>query len=98
MHMVDWAKKLDGFLQFNEKNILMQAGKISHQMAQEHSEKEFAKYEEQLRLAEATEPISDFDKLVVERLKELSPSRKEILPRSENKAQAVRIGTKQKKR
>jgi hypothetical protein len=98
MHMVDWAKKLDGFLQFNEKNILMQAGKISHQMAQEHSEKELAKYEEQLRLVEATEPFSDFDKLVVEKLKELSPSRKEILPRSESKAQAVRIGTKQKKR
>jgi len=36
-------------LQFNEKNILMQAGKISHQMAQELSEKELAKYEEQLR-------------------------------------------------
>lgn len=98
MHMVDWAKKLDGFLQFNEKNILMQAGKISHQMAQEHSEKELAKYEEQLRLVEATEPFSDFDKLVVEKLKELSPSGKEILPRSESKAQAVRIGTKQKKR
>lgn len=33
MHMADWIKKLDGFLQFNEKNILTHAGKITHQMA-----------------------------------------------------------------
>jgi hypothetical protein len=36
MHMADWIKKLDGFLQFNEKNILTNAGKISQRMALEH--------------------------------------------------------------
>ncbi len=29
MYMVDWAKKLDGFLRFNEKNILTHAGSSS---------------------------------------------------------------------
>jgi hypothetical protein len=62
MHMADWVKKLDGFLQFNEKNILTHAGKISHQMALEHAEKEFNKHEANQRLIEATEPTSDFDK------------------------------------
>ncbi len=62
MHMADWIKKLDGFLQFNEKNILTHAGKISHQMAMDHAEKEFKKHEANQRLIEATEPNSDFDK------------------------------------
>lgn len=64
MHMADWAKKLDGFLQFNEKNILTHAGKISHQMALDHAEKEFKKHEENQRLIEATESNSDFDQFV----------------------------------
>jgi hypothetical protein len=72
MHMADWVKKLDGFLQFNEKNILTNAGKISHQMALDHAEKEFEKYEEKRRAIEASEPTSDFDKLV----KQLPPVKK----------------------
>ncbi len=63
MHMADWVKKLDGFLRFNEKNILAHAGKISHQMALDHAEKEFEKFEDQRRKIEATEPTSDFDKI-----------------------------------
>lgn len=72
MHMADWVKKLDGFLQFNEKNILTNAGKISHQIALDHAEKEFEKYEETRRAVEATEPTSDFDKVV----KQLLPAKK----------------------
>ena len=41
MHMRDWIAKLDAFLQFNERNILTHAGKISHQLASEHAEEEF---------------------------------------------------------
>ncbi len=72
MHMADWVKKLDGFLQFNEKNILTHAGKISHQMAQEYAEKEFEKHEVNLRLIEATEPTSDFDQFAKKTLKKKS--------------------------
>ncbi|MBX2986481.1 MAG: virulence RhuM family protein [Bdellovibrionaceae bacterium] len=66
MSMADWVKKLDGFLQFNKKNILVNAGKISHQMALNHAEKEFEKYEVRRRAIEASEPMSDFDKMVRE--------------------------------
>ena len=63
MKMIDWVKKLDSFLQFNEENILIHAGKISHQMALDHSEKEFKKFELNLRQINASQPTSDFDKL-----------------------------------
>jgi hypothetical protein len=62
MHMEDWIKKLDGFLQFNEKNILSHAGKVSQKLALEHAESEFNKYELQRRQLEASQPMSDFDK------------------------------------
>jgi len=71
MHMSDWTQKLDGFLQFNEQNILTNAGKISRELAQQHAEDEFEKYEENRRRIEAAEPTSDFDKLVIEKVKEL---------------------------
>jgi hypothetical protein len=66
MHMADWIKKLDAFLEFNERNILTHAGKISHELAQEHAEREFEKYETERRRLEATTPTSDFDKAVEE--------------------------------
>ena len=44
MHMKDWIKKLDGFLQLNERDILTNAGKISHQLAVETAEVEYEKY------------------------------------------------------
>lgn len=64
MYMADWVKKLDGFLQFNEKNILTHAGKVSHRMAQEHAEKEFEKLETERRQLESVNPVSDFDRLI----------------------------------
>ena len=73
MHMKDWIAKLDGFLSLSERNILTNAGKVSHQLALEHVEKEFDKYEAERRLVEASEPVSDFDKLVVKKVKELEP-------------------------
>ncbi len=63
MHMTDWVKKLDAFLQFNEKNILTHAGKISHQLAIEHAEKEFEKYEVRYQQIETQNMMSDFDKM-----------------------------------
>ena len=51
MHMKDWIKKLDGFLQLNERNILTHAGKISHQLALETAEAEYEKYARKRQLA-----------------------------------------------
>jgi hypothetical protein len=69
MHMADWVKKLDGFLQFNEKNVLTHLGKISHPMALEHAENEFEKYEISRRKLESSEPTSDFDKMAKKLIK-----------------------------
>src|SRR3989339_2015142 len=41
MYMKDWIKKLDAFLQFNEKEILSDKGKISSEVALALAEKEY---------------------------------------------------------
>lgn len=64
MHMANWVAKLDAFLQFNERNILTHAGKVTHQLAEEHAHAEFEKYETERRRIEAITPTSDFDKAV----------------------------------
>lgn len=61
MHMVDWIKKLDGFLEFNQQNVLTHAGKVSQQLASDHAEKEFEKYAIVQKKIELT---SDFDQIV----------------------------------
>jgi Virulence protein len=64
MTMKDWITKLDAFLRFNEKDVLTNAGKVSAEVSRELAEKEFEKYEEKAKEIEATQPVSDFDKLV----------------------------------
>jgi hypothetical protein len=60
MSMQDWAKRLDGFLEFNGNEILTDAGKISHEQAKLHAETEFEKY----RIVQDRLFESDFDKLL----------------------------------
>jgi hypothetical protein len=72
MHMADWAKKLDAFLTFNERNILTNAGKVSAAMAEEHAAREFERFDLARLEREAAEATSDFDK-IVERTKQLKP-------------------------
>lgn len=65
MYMRDWVKKFDAFLQFNEKEILLDVGKVSHEVAIALAEKEFEKYTAMRDgLLE-----SDFDKLVTKLIK-----------------------------
>jgi hypothetical protein len=56
----DWAKRLDGFLEFNGDEILMGASKISHEQAKLHAETEYEKY----RVVQDRLFTSDFDKLL----------------------------------
>ena len=63
MRMVDWIKKLDGFLELNDRNILEYAGKISHDMTMEMAGKEYEKYCE-IQIGEPGQLESDFDKAV----------------------------------
>jgi len=44
MHMKDWVERLDAFLQFNERDILQDSGKISHEVAVALAESEYEKY------------------------------------------------------
>jgi hypothetical protein len=60
MKMADWVTRLDAFLQFNEYNILKDAGKISHDVAMQLAEKEFEKF----RIVQDQNFVSDFEKEV----------------------------------
>jgi len=60
MTMEDWAKRLDLFLQFDDRKILQNAGAISAEIAKTHAESEFEKY----RIIQDQLYQSDFDKLM----------------------------------
>ncbi len=44
MTMKDWSEKLNAFLQFNERDILNNPGKVSKEVAKAFAESEFEKY------------------------------------------------------
>jgi hypothetical protein len=44
MYMKGWVAKLNGFLTLNDRAILDNAGKVSHELAKELAEKEYDKY------------------------------------------------------
>ena len=60
MYMKDWIGKLDAFLQFNEKEVLQDSGKISHEVAVALAESEYEKY----RVIQDRMLESDFDREV----------------------------------
>ncbi len=60
MSMADWIQKLDAFLQFNDYQVLQDAGRISHEIAMQLAEKEYEKF----RVVQDVDFESDFDKLL----------------------------------
>ena len=62
MMMAEWADKLDAFLQFNEAELLTDAGKVSAEVAKRFAESEFEKY----RVIQDYMYKSDFDRLLEE--------------------------------
>ena len=62
MSMEDWAKRLDGFLEFNGNELLMGPGKVSAEQAKLHAETEFEKY----RVVQDRLFMSDYDKYLLE--------------------------------
>ena len=58
MKMQDWIQKLDDFLKASEKELLKNAGTISHKKALDKAKTEYEKY----RKAEDKKYISDFDR------------------------------------
>ena len=62
MTMEDWKGKLDVFLQFNERDVLNNSGKVSHKVAESFALSEFEKY----RIIQDKLFESDFDKFMIE--------------------------------
>lgn len=62
MSMEDWAKRLDGFLEFNGNEILIDTDKISAERAKLHAETEFEKY----RIVQDRMFMSDYDRFLLD--------------------------------
>ena len=62
MTMEDWKGKLDIFLQFNERDVLDNPGKVSRKVAESFALSEFEKY----RITQDKLFESDFDKFMIE--------------------------------
>lgn len=62
MTMEDWKKRLDVFLQFNERDVLDNPGKVSRKVAESFALSEFEKY----RVIQDKVFESDFDRFMIE--------------------------------
>ena len=60
MYMKDWVEKLNAFLKFNEREILEDAGNVSHEVAEALALKEYDKFKK----VQDKNYISDFDREV----------------------------------
>jgi hypothetical protein len=70
LYMRDWREKLDGFLKFNERGVLKNAGRISAEIAQKLALEQYEKFERKRLDAEAAGP-DEFD----ETAKRLGPKK-----------------------
>ena len=61
MTMEDWAKRIDAYLNSDERPLLTDAGSVSHEAAQEYAETEFEKY----RIIQDRLFESDFDRFAL---------------------------------
>ena len=58
MTMADWEERLNRFLSLMDREILMDAGRVTAEQAKQHAESEFEKY----RIIKDQLYLSDFDK------------------------------------
>lgn len=75
MKMIDWVNKLNAFLQFNEYDILRDAGKVKHEVAIKLAEEEYDKF----RIVQDKNYESDFDKAVKKVKRRLTTDENKIL-------------------
>jgi hypothetical protein len=66
MYMKDWIKKLDAFLQFNGREVLKDAGRISAEIAKDLALIEYEKYRNKRLSHEIDEPDEDIDWILEE--------------------------------
>jgi len=62
MTMEDWAKRLDMFLEFDDRKLLEDSGKVTAEIAKEYADSEFEKY----RIVQDRLFESDFDRMLRE--------------------------------
>ncbi len=63
MFTKDWREKLDSFLQFNNQEILTNAGSVTKEIADNLSIEKYEQYNK-ARLIEASTKDNDFDKAI----------------------------------
>lgn len=61
MYMKDWIEKLNGFLTLNDREILNNAGSISHELGKANAEREYEKFKEN---QQRTIGEGDFEKAI----------------------------------
>lgn len=61
MYMKDWVEKLNGFLTLNDREILNNAGSISHELGKANAEREYEKFKEN---QQKTIGEGDFEKAI----------------------------------
>ena len=66
MTMSDWIEKLHGFLTINDRNILQDTGRISHELMKDVAEKKFDEYKQ----IEAKQDV-DFDEAVLKAIEDV---------------------------
>jgi len=57
LYMADWRKKLDAFLQFNDRNVLKHAGKVKMDVAKQLAEDEYEKFNTRRLAQEAADEL-----------------------------------------
>ena len=62
MYMADWSSKLNDILTINDREILLDAGKISAKIARELAEKQFEEYAKKRRGIEAENSLKELEK------------------------------------
>lgn len=62
MYMKDWKERLDMILKMNERKLLEDSGKISHELAKQKAELEYAKYKDKERQKVHLESIKELDR------------------------------------
>lgn len=61
MYMKDWKERLDMILKMNERKVLEDAGRISHELARQKAGSEYSKYKEQERALIHLNSIKELD-------------------------------------
>jgi hypothetical protein len=75
LYMRDWREKLDAFLQFNERDILTNAGKVAKEVADRLALEQYEKFQTRRLSAEAQADEQTFEE-AVKRLPVKSPRKK----------------------